>query len=259
MTVHFPHEYLKNPVHKVTIDLVGIGGTGSQVLTALARMNEALVGLGKPGLHVRAWDIDTVTPANMGRQLFSPADLGENKASVLITRINRFFGYSWQAMPELYKGKLVSNILITCVDSAKARLDINDVLVNRNINLKEKAEHPTDNLYYWLDIGNLQKTGQVVLGTMTTCPQPKTIDSCKTKSVLPTVVKKFPQLKKIKEVNQGPSCSLAEALEKQDLFINSTLSQFGCNLIWKLFKEEFIKHQGCYVNLETMTVNPIKL
>lgn len=255
MTVHFPHEYLKNPVHKVTVDVVGIGGTGSQVLTALARMNTALLGLGKPGLHVRAWDIDIVTPANMGRQLFSPADLGENKASVLITRINRYFGYEWQAMPALYKGKLVSNILVTCVDSAKARIDINEVLVNR----KEKAKHPTDNLYYWLDIGNLQKTGQIIIGTMATIPQPKTIEGWKTKSVLPTVVKKFPQLKKIKEENQGPSCSLAEALEKQDLFINSTLAQFGCNLIWKLFREEWLKHQGCYVNLDTMIVNPIKL
>ncbi len=28
-------------------------------------------------------------------------------------------------------------------------------------------------------------------------------------------------------------CSLAEALEKQDLFINSTLAHIGCDLLWK--------------------------
>ena len=32
---------------------------------------------------------------------------------------------------------------------------------------------------------------------------------------------------RVKEEESGPSCSLAEALEKQDLFINSTLAQLG--------------------------------
>jgi hypothetical protein len=31
-----------------------------------------------------------------------------------------------------------------------------------------------------------------------------------------------------------PSCSLAEALEKQDLFINSTLANMAASLLWNL-------------------------
>lgn len=254
MKVHFTHNYLLNPVHKITIDLVGLGGTGSQVLTNLARMNEALVGLGHPGLHVTAWDSDEVSTANMGRQLFSPADLGMNKATCLITRINRFFGYEWQANPVQYKADNTSNITITCVDSAKARLVIGEKLGKQ---AAKKKVHPTDNAFYWLDLGNLQKTGQVVLGTLQSIPQPTS--ELKRKMVLPTVVQKFPQLKKIKEENQGPSCSLAEALKKQDLFINSTLAQLGCNILWKLFRDGMIKHHGCFVNLETMNVNPIAI
>lgn len=254
MSVHFTHKYLMHPPHKVTVDLVGIGGTGSQVLTNLARINEALVSLGHPGLHVRAWDPDTVSPSNMGRQLFSPADLGQNKATVLITRINRFFGYEWEALPTKYDSWKQSNILITCVDTAAARLSINKGITDKKKGFRE----PTDLLYYWLDIGNLQKTGQAVIGTVRErIGQPRTEKN--TRMVLPTVVKKFPQLKKIKEGNQGPSCSLAEALEKQDLFINSSLAQFGCNLIWKLIREGSIRYHGCYVNLETLTVNPIKI
>ena len=69
----------------------------------------------------------------------------------------------------------------------------------------------------------------------------------------------MPQLKRIKEEKQGPSCSLAEALEKQDLYINSTLAQFGCNLLWKLIRDSNIRQHGCYVNLETLSVNPIKI
>ncbi len=251
--IHYTHPYLRHPQHKVTIDLVGMGGTGSQVLTSLARMNEALMGLDHPGLHVRAWDADQVTTANMGRQLFSPADLHQNKATVLVTRVNRYFGYEWQALPELYKGKQRSNLLITCVDSAKARIDINDALAKT----APKNQDPFNQLYYWLDMGNLQKTGQVIIGTMERISQPKS--DIKTKAILPNVIKKFPQLKKIKEENQGPSCSLAEALEKQDLFINSTIAQFGCNLLWKLIKEGSLSYSGCFVNTETMSVNPIKI
>ena len=254
MTVHYTHPYLLNPGHKVTIDLAGIGGTGSQVLTGLARMNEALSGLGHPGLHVRAWDADNVSSSNMGRQLFSPADLGQNKASVLITRVNRYFGYDWQARHENYTGKETSNIVITCVDTVKARLNIHSKIY---FSAHRKSIADTNEAYYWLDLGNLQKTGQVVLGSLRSIPQPKS--EHKRKLVLPTVVEKFPQIKRIKDENQGPSCSLAEALEKQDLFINSTLAQYGCNLLWKLLREGMIKYHGCFVNMETMSVNPIKV
>lgn len=255
--IHYTHEYLLNPAHKVTIDLVGMGGTGSQVLTNLSRMNEAMLKLGHPGLHVRAWDPDEVTEANMGRQLFSRSDIGQNKAIVLITRVNRFFGTEWESRAEKFSGRHFSNLLITCVDTAKARVQIGERLSG----ISKKKFEPMDQPYYWLDIGNLQKTGQVVLGTIQRIKQPPVHPASNKKhtSMLANVIKKFPQLKRIKEVNQGPSCSLAEALEKQDLFINSTLAQFGCNLIWKLFREGNLVYHGCYVNLETFNVNPIRI
>ena len=54
--------------------------TGSQVITNLARMSMALQALGHPGLHVTVFDPDTVSQANIGRQLFSETELGLNKA-----------------------------------------------------------------------------------------------------------------------------------------------------------------------------------
>ena len=51
--------------------------------------------------------------------------------------------------------------------------------------------------------------------------------------------------------------AMAEALEKQDLFINSTLAQLGCNILWRMFRHGLIEHHGLYLNLETMKVNPI--
>ncbi|MBO8471748.1 MAG: ThiF family adenylyltransferase, partial [Bacteroidetes bacterium] len=78
--VHYIDNYLINPQHPVTVNVIGAGGTGSQVLTCLARFDTALRGLGHPGLFVTVYDPDTVTEANIGRQLFSPSDIGLNKA-----------------------------------------------------------------------------------------------------------------------------------------------------------------------------------
>ncbi len=253
MIVHHTHPYLLQPPHKVTVELVGLGGTGSMVLSNLARMNEALMGLGHPGLHVRAWDPDQVTEANAGRQLFSPADIGMDKATVLVTRVNRFFGLEWEAYVSKYTGGKTGNILITCVDTASSR-----VAISYKMDKQTTKSEPVDDPYYWLDIGNLQKTGQCVLGTILRSPQPRKTEY-RTRQVLPDVVKLFPQIKRIKEEDQGPSCSLAEALEKQDLFINSTLAQFGVNLLWKLIREGMISYHGCYVNLDSFLVNPIKI
>lgn len=254
MVVHFTDPYLLNPPHLITINLIGCGGTGSQMLTNLARLNETLIALNHPGLQVYAWDGDIITGANIGRQLFSPADIGTNKAVCLITRINRFFGYSWEARAEHYAGQRRANITISCVDSAHARLGIAS-----HFKTPGNSDEPTMKNKYWLDLGNLKKTGQVVLGTApgALIVQPKS--EHETVRVLPDVIKMFPQLKKMKEKDQGPSCSLAQAISRQDLFINSTLAQFGANILWKLFREGMIRYQGCYVNLDTLIVNPIKI
>lgn len=61
--VHYIDNYLVNPQHPVTVNLIGAGGTGSQVLTCLARLDVALRGLGHPGLFVTLYDPDIVTEA----------------------------------------------------------------------------------------------------------------------------------------------------------------------------------------------------
>ena len=127
--IHFTDRYLLNPRHPVTVFVIGAGGTGSQVITNLARMSMALQALGHPGLHVTVFDPDTVSQANIGRQLFSETELGLNKAVSLVTRINRFFGYAWTAEPKSFPTKKFSgydtaNIFITCTDNIRSRLEI---------------------------------------------------------------------------------------------------------------------------------------
>jgi PRTRC genetic system ThiF family protein len=234
-------------------------------------MHSALQALGHPGLFVRAIDPDQVSEANMGRQLFSPADVDSHKCVVLISRINRFFGTEWEAVPLLYNeqnGIPPANITISCVDSGAARKEIKSVITLAALK-KDAAAYggwrETDYLqpyevpYYWMDFGNMMDRGQVVLGTLKTIAQPKESEF-KCLTTLKTVDKLHPDILKDKKGDdQGPSCSLAEALQKQDLFINTNLANMGLGILWKMFRELRIKYHGCYLNLDTMSVNPIKI
>lgn len=249
---HIVDNYIINPSHPLTVALIGVGGTGSQVLTSLGRMNYALLQLGHPGMQVTAYDGDIVTPANVGRQLFAEQEVGMNKANTLITKLNMFFGTQWESKPVYYgEDCTTANIFISCVDTVKARIEIAELIKKSN------AYSDTLHTYYWLDFGNTATTGQVVLGSaFKTITQPEKQKGYQ--GYLKSITEMF-DLTKVNESDSGPSCSLAEALSKQDLFINSTLAQIGMGVIWKMFKFGVIDVQGAFINLDTMKVNPIKI
>lgn len=259
MTHNVP-TYFATPMHPISVNLVGCGGTGSQLLGKLAQLNHALraggLGLGPhPGLFVRVFDGDTVSHTNIGRQGFYPQDIGQNKAQVLVNRVNRAYGTGWEAIPGHYRAEIVEfglhlcNILITCVDTAAARLDINSWQRTE----VRGADPNHDRPYYWLDIGNSRHRGQVVLGTL--FPIKKANPEV---PVLPTILDLFPNLSEYDtEEIQGEACSVAEALQNQDLCINSMMAEWAKKLLWNLFKDMKLEHHGVFVNLETLTVNPI--
>ncbi len=268
--MHYTEPYLIDPPHPVTIDVIGCGGTGSQVLNSLARMDSALRALGHPGLFVRAIDPDKVSEANLGRQLFSPSDLNEYKCMVLIGRVNRFFGNEWEGIPLLYNknsGILPANITISCVDTGRARKEIRAAILNcadgkkpteNQYGYRDRLE-PFQVPYYWIDFGNMIDRGQMVIGTVREIKQPKESEfNCL--AHLPMVDKLHPEIMIDKKGDdQGPSCSLAEALGRQDLFINTNLANMGLGLLWKMFRELRIRYHGLYLNLENMSTNPIKI
>jgi len=261
--VHFTENSLINPTNPVTVNLIGAGGTGSQVLTALARMNHALTKLNHAGLSVRLWDDDVITEANLGRQLFAECELGLSKSVALINRVNRFFGTNWKAETQKFEkddlGKLQSNmkseIYISCVDSVKSRFDIAEILNE----LKIDKGYYRNQCKYWIDFGNSQFTGQVLLSTIGNIKQPNS-EKYETVENLPFITEEFGELLKISEEEDNtPSCSLAEALEKQDLFINSTLAQMGSSLLWNIFRNGLTVNRGFFLNLKNFQSQPIKL
>ena len=259
--MHYTDSYLINPTNPVTVNLIGAGGTGSRMLTELARMNHSLIALGHVGLQVNLFDDDIVTTANQGRQLFADSEVGLSKVVALINRNNRFFGTNWKAVTEQFssanlkflpnQGK--ANIYISCVDTVSARFDIASFLQDCT---KQSNFERTKSLY-WLDIGNARNTGQAVLSTIGEIKQPNS-KLYRTVSNLPMVTDEFEELLKAQTDNNEPSCSLAEALEKQDLFINSALANMGASLLWKLLREGMTEQRGFFLNLKTFCLHPLK-
>ena len=167
--IHYTENYLLSPHHPVSVIVIGAGGTGSQVITSLARMDRALQALGHPGLYVTVYDPDAVSESNIGRQLFSEPEIGLNKAVALVTRINRFFGTAWAAEPRRYpvpetgkRKNRMANIIITCTDNVRSRLMLWRFLkpFRDSVHINESTP------IYWMDFGNARTTGQVLVGTV---------------------------------------------------------------------------------------------
>ncbi len=235
---------------KVAILLVGAGGNGSQMLTGLARLNVALTALTHPGLEVTVFDPDYVAEANLGRQLFTAADVGQNKAEVLVQRTNAFFGFDWKARPDRFGAKwwhsCHAQIVISCVDSARSRIEIGrciDGVVGKPL--------------LWLDLGNRASDGQVVLGIPA---WNKEHASCPLR--LPTVLELFPELASNPasfDKDDAPSCSLAQALDRQELFVNQAVVTMALQMLWSVFRHGRIAWSGAFVNLQRGRVNPIPI
>lgn len=257
---HIVQKELLQPYNPVTVNLIGAGGTGGQVLTALARMSHALIALEHPGLMVRLWDDDKVDTANLGRQLFTTAELGQFKSVALMNRINRFFGTNWKAETERYdknltdEDKICATLTISCVDTPKARFEIAEILT-----ALAKKHYGRNRVQYWLDFGNSRTSGQVILSSLDKIKQPAS-ELYRPIEKLPLVTEEFKDLLLQSGLDdQTPSCSLAEALTKQDLFINSALANLGASLLWQLFREGILFNRGFFLNLREFKTQPLKV
>ena len=222
--------------------VVGAGGNGSTVLLGLPYLHQAMKVWGHAGgLHVMLADGDLVSETNCVRQPFASADVGLNKAVVLINRVNLFWGLRWQAHPEhFHKDSLRTNsagphLVIGCVDTRAARQAILSAVTRAN-----------DSTVYWLDLGNNASSGQYVLG------QPLNAANRRNTVRLRTVAELYPE---IADAEAGedplPSCSAAEALVRQEPFINQVLATSALAMLARLFRYGTLTHHGAFYNAET--------
>jgi PRTRC genetic system ThiF family protein len=124
--------------------------------------------------------------------------------------------------------------VIGCVDTRAAR-----ALIRNGTGDCSSAD-------YWLDIGNNADSGQFVLG------EPLNETNRRSRMRLRTVAELYPEIADAELDNDGlPSCSAAEALERQEPFVNSTLAQHALALLARLFRYGNITYHGGFINLST--------
>ena len=170
------------------------------------------------------------------------SDIGQNKAAVLINRINLFWGTSWSAIPNHFHARSFDrnqdrcpDLVFGCVDTRSARKAIED-----------SFPRALSRTCYWLDLGNSASSGQFVLG------QPLNVRNRRKADRLRTVSELFPE---IVDADAGedplPSCSAVEALDRQEPFINQTLAASALAMLAQLFRYGKLTHHGAFFNAKT--------
>ena len=244
MGVHTIHAALLQ--RQVRVVVVGCGGAGSALASGLPYLHQALIVRGHPGgLHVTVLDGEKISATNCVRQPFSKSEIGLCKSVVLVNRLNVFWGLDWGAVPEhLTENQPLTrvDIVIGCVDTRAARSVI------------QSCATRSSTVGYWLDIGNNADSGQFILG------EPLNYENRRTGYRLRTVADLYPEVVDTELEEHGlPSCSAAEALERQEPFVNTTLANHSLSLLAHLFRYGTIEHHGGFVNLATGHTTPLRI
>ena len=213
-------------VTAATILLVGCGGTGSFAALHLARLAWAAR---QRGLDIGLVfvDPDHVEEKNVGRQNFCPAEIGQPKALALASRYGLAFGLRVKAVVGPFRDDMLYHqrrginehlLVVGAVDSPAARRGIHAAML-------EVAARPAA-LTWWLDAGNGEQSGQVLLGNSgKTRPQLSPLGVC---TMLPLPSVQEPGL--IEGLDEAPadrselSCAELLALDAQSLMINQAMA-----------------------------------
>ena len=231
------------------IAIVGCGGTGSQVARSVARMLYDMQQSRQQTPRLLLIDPDTVEMKNVGRQLFTPADVGQFKAQVLMQRFNLALGLDAVVIPEAVNVEKHlperGNLVIGCVDNHLARREL------------AKAEGTV-----WIDAGNHASSGQVVIGNTSDADllQRNLTPLHGIYRYLPNAARVFPQLLEPDDTPQ-PQASCAENVvaNTQDLLINDWLAIVVSQYVYKLLHRQPITSHMTYISADSMGVRSVAI
>lgn len=228
-------------VRHADITLVGCGGTGSFLAGHLCRL--AYDGK-RHGVAVNLTfvDPDRVEEKNVGRQDFTPAMIGLPKAETLAKLYARRFGLAIEYHNEPFKpahlqrnyseGRL--RLVIGAVDNTAARADI-----------AEAGELDRGRLW-WLDCGNGEQSGQVILGNKGILrPEISPFGFC-IALPLPCIIQ--PELV-TPEADKPVSCADAVARAEQSLMVNQQVAGIAAVYVYRLLWGEPLDRWGTFFDL----------
>lgn len=223
-----------------TVLIVGCGGTGGFVAEGLYRLLPARATL-------MLVDPDLVEERNLGRQNFSLPDLGRFKSQVLAETLALKMGraVAYSVLPISMLDSHGSGIVIGCVDNGPARRDIAQKIV-------ANSWHP-----WWLDAGNGENYGQVLIGNRETQRLHDAFELDKGLChflPLPTIQR--PEL--LSQVTERRGCAEAVEAREQSPTINRFMAALVLEMIRKLIDGKLTWWQ-VFIDLEAgsfQTVSP---
>ncbi len=225
---------------RVAISVVGCGGTGSYLVQRLARLAGHAREMGLE-LGLTLIDPDTVERKNLWRQLFVDSEVGQPKARALAVRYSRAFGLPIRFFVEPVSAanlKIDSadlNVVVGCVDNTAARRVI------------DKIARAKPGRWWWLDCGNGDQHGQVVIGNLAAdMPKISPLGYC---SGLPLPSVRLPELV-AKEKKRRRACADDALANVQGLMVNETVASFAAHYLYRLIISRNLDTWATYVNLQ---------
>lgn len=246
-----------DPVERTVITLVGAGGTGSALAIDLARL---LYHCRQKDMdiHMQIVDMDSVEEKNVGRQQFSPFDIGQNKAVSMAERLNLWLGLDIVALPESFTANTplhmdspytkTRRIVVGAVDNHVARRAINDYITSQRHNYAD---------YWWVDAGNGEFSGQVLVGNINNGsvelnPLFGLIGGIPAPSLqMPSLL--HPDPEEVVQVDDM-DCALMALHDEQSLNVNRMMAVFAAQAVYDIVVRQEVSTMATFLSLEPPSV-----
>ena len=189
---------------------------------------------------------------NVGRQMFTEADLGKSKATTLASRFNLAMGLNIVAYPEPFDAdkhaSRYGTLVIGCVDNHLARLELSKV----------------NGL--WLDCGNERTSGQVCVGNTSDPADVRRCIKSNQYTHLPNAALLFPQLLDPEPTREPrpapvPTASCADLVETgdQSLLVNDMIGIVAGEYVYKLLNRLPVLSFLTYVDTESLSMRSVPI
>jgi PRTRC genetic system ThiF family protein len=236
--------------------LVGLGGTGSQLARSVARTIYDLKRRDKHVPELVFVDPDVIEPQNVGRQMFTAADVGCYKAETLARRFNFALGLGirWFNEPLDVEKHIArhSALICGCVDNHLARREL------------ARASG------IWVDAGNGFHNGQVVIGNCSSLEEMKDAIEFGQENgkyrYLPTAALLFPDLLEpeasLTDVEMHPpggSCAELVEAGTQHLLVNDLMGIIAAHYCYKLLARQPIHSFMAFVDGDSLTMRSLEI
>jgi len=248
LTIDPPIPFIVPSTPEVTIALLGCGGTGSHIAQTLARLAVHCRDTNGPHVQLVFVDGDTIEHKNVGRQLFSTADIGKNKAQTLAARFSAVFGISIVAFPHMLQSQTrIANpngygILVGAVDGAAGRRAIANQL-SSSYNWKA-----------WIDCGNHEASGQVVCGNTQAKESMHGAIQLGMCSKLPAAPLLYAELLKDAPIVPRADCAAAVLDNAQSLMVNQMMAAIAGQYLYDLIVRRRLTRFRTVVDLESLSM-----